>query len=49
MLALERNPKVPASTADEDLCPVSDCRVIPKGPSRLAWRLDLPDFTQADL
>ena len=43
MLALVRKPEVLASTPDEDLGPGSDFRAIPRGPSRLAWRLDLPE------
>lgn len=42
MLALERNPEVRASTPDEDLFD-SDCRGIPRGPSRLKWIVDLYD------
>ena len=43
MSALKKNPEIPASTPDEDLGPGSDFRAIPRGPSRLAWRLDLPE------
>ena len=43
MSALETNPEVPASNPDEDLGPGSDCRRIPRGPSRLTWRLYLPE------
>ena len=43
MLVLERNPEALASTADVDLVPGSDCRGIPRDPSRLAWRLDFPE------
>ena len=41
MSALERNPELQASTPAEDLGPIINCRRIPRGPSRLAWRLDL--------
>ena len=43
MSALERKPEVLASTPDQDLGPGSHCRGMPRGPSLLAWRLDLPE------
>ena len=32
---------------DEDLVPCSDCKEILRGPSQLAWRLDLPEAPRA--
>ena len=43
MLPWEQNPEVPASTLDEDLGHSSDCTGILRGPSQLAWRLDIPE------
>ena len=43
MSALEKKPEFLASTPDEDLCISSDFRGILRGPSRLVWRLDLPE------
>ena len=48
MSALERKPEVPASTPDEDLGHGSDCTRIPRGPSQIAWRLNVPEAPQAD-
>ena len=42
------NPEVLASTPNEDLGSSSDCRGILRDPSRLSWRLDLPEAPQAD-
>ena len=47
MSALEKNPEYQASTPDEDLGPSSDCRGIPRDPSRLEWRQDLPEAPRA--
>ena len=41
MSAVERNREVRASSPDEDFGCGSDCRGILRGPSLLAWRLDL--------
>ena len=46
MSSLERKPEVVASAPDEDLGPGTDWRGIPRGPSQLAWRLDLPEATR---
>ena len=46
MSALERKPKVPAATPDEDLGPGTDRRGISRGPSQLAWRLDFLEATR---
>ena len=46
MSALERNPEVPASAWDEALCPCTDWRGIPRGPSHLEWRFDFPEATR---
>ena len=46
MSALERKPEVPASTPDEDLGPGSDWRGLPRGFSKLTWRLGFPEATQ---
>ena len=47
MSALEKKPEFLASTPDEDLCISSDFRGILRGPSRLVWRLDLPEASRA--
>ena len=47
MSELERNPDVPASKRDEVLCPCTDWRGIPRGPSQIEWRLDFPEATRA--
>ena len=47
MSALEGNTEVPAATPDEDLGPRTDWRGIPRDPSQLAWRLDIPEATRA--
>ena len=49
MSALEKKPEVLASTPDEDLVPGSNCRGILRVPSRIAWRLDLPEAPGAGL
>ena len=43
MSALERNTEVPAAIPDENLGHGSDCRGIPRGPPKIAWRLDLTE------
>ena len=47
MSALEGNTEVPAATPDEDLGPRADWKRIPRDPSQLAWRLDIPEATRA--
>ena len=47
MSALERNPEVEASVADEDLGSGTDWRVILRSPSQLTWRLAFPEATRA--
>ena len=49
MSALERNPEIPASITKDDFSPNNDWRRIPRGPSQLAWGLDIPEETQAGL
>ena len=46
MSALERKPKVPAATPDEDLGPGTDRRGIPRSPSQLIWRLEFLGLNQ---
>ena len=46
MSALERKPKVPAATPDEDLGPGTDRRGIPRSPSQLIWRLEFLEATR---
>ena len=49
MSELKRKLEVPASTRDEAVCPGTDWRGIPRGPSQLEWRLDLPEATRVVL
>ena len=46
MSALERKPKVPAATPDEDLGPGTNRRGIPRSPSQLAWRREFLEATR---
>ena len=47
MEPLERKPEVPGSIPNEDFGHGGDCRAIQRGPSRLTWRLDLPEAPRA--